>query len=97
VDIIQDTCPGQPGGVLIMHPRYPLAAVEPTKLFPGTFEEKLIDGVLYIRPKHDGPYWIASLSLKKILLKRHNDPPAIIVPVSAPPDAVDREASCLKR
>lgn len=97
VDVVRDQFPGTNRGVLILHPRYPLAAAEPTRLFPGTFEEELIDGTLYVRPKHAGPYWIASLNLKDLLLKRHLKPNALIVSIATPADAIVRAAKTVKQ
>lgn len=96
VDIVRDQFPGTNRGVLILHPRYPLAATEPTRLFPGTFDEEIVDGILYVRPKHAGPYWIASLNLKDMLLKRHLKPNALIVSIATPPDAMTRAVKAVK-
>lgn len=97
VDVVKDQFPGTNRGVLILHPRYPLAAHEPTRLFPGTFEEELQDGILYVRPKHPGPYWISSLSLKDALMIRYGKPTGMIVTIQPPNDAIDRAAASLKR
>lgn len=97
VDIVKDQFPGTNRGVLILHPRYPLKSHEPTRLFPGTFEEELIDGILYLRPKHPGPYWISSLSLKDALMQRHNKPTGMVVAIQPPADALDRAAASLTR
>lgn len=96
VDVVKDQFPGTNRGVLILHPRYPLQAHEPTRLFPGTFEEELQDGILYIRPKHPGPYWISSLSLKETLMQRYSKPTGMIVTIQPPADALERAAACLK-
>jgi hypothetical protein len=97
VDVVKDQFPGTNRGVLILHPRYPLQAHEPTRLFPGTYEEELQDGILYVRPKHPGPYWIASLSLKDSLMRHYQKPTGIIVTIQPPADAIERAAASLKK
>ena len=97
VDIVKDQFPGTNKGVLVLHPRYPLQASEPTRLFPGTYEEELQDGILYVRPKHPGPYWICSHGLKDMLIVRHNKPTAIVVPIQPPVDALERASACLRK
>ncbi len=97
VDIVKDQFPGTNRGVLILHPRYPLQPHEPTRLFPGAFEEEVIEGILYVRPKNPGPYWIASLSLKEALMQRHNKPTGMVVNIHPPTDALERAAACLKQ
>lgn len=95
VDVCKDMSPGTNRGVLILRPRYALARTEPTRLFPGTFDEELVDGILYVRPKHPGPYWIASLSLKELLLQRYQQPTGLVVAIQPPTDALDRAAASL--
>lgn len=96
VDVVKDQFPGTNRGVLVLHPRFPLSAQEPTRLFPGTFEEEMQDGILYVRPKHPGPYWIASLSLKEALMQRYSTPTGIIVAIQPPTDAIERAAAALR-
>lgn len=97
VDVCKDMCSGTNKGVLVVMPRYPLERHEPTRLIPGSFEEELIDGILYVYPKHPGPYWIASLSLKEILMARHNQPTGLIVALPAPADAMSRATASLTK
>lgn len=97
VDIVKDQSPGTNRGVLILHPRYPLETHELTRIFPGSFTEELIDGILYVRPKHLGPYWISSLNLKDALMQHYSKPTAIIVTIPPPENAMERAAECLKR
>ena len=97
VDIVKDQFPGTSRGVLILHPRYPLAAHEPVRLNPEMFEEEVQDGILYLRPKNPGPYWIAGLSLKDTLAHRYGQPTGIIVTITPPKDALERASAALRR
>jgi hypothetical protein len=93
VDVIRDNALGTNRGVLSLVPRYPVEPNEVTRLFPGSFDEFLQDGILYVRPRHAGPLWIASMSLKDLLIKRHDRPHAIIVTIQPPADAAARTAA----
>lgn len=93
VDVIRDSALGTNRGVLSVVPRYCVQPGEVTRLFPGSFDEDLQDGILYVRPRHAGPLWIASMTMKDMLIKRHDRPHAIIVAIQPPADAVARTAA----
>ncbi len=97
VDVCKDMCAGTNKGVLVVMPRYPLERGEPMRLIPGGFEEQLVDGILYVYPKHPGPYWISSLSMKDLLKAQHNTPTGIIVVLPQPTDAMERATASLKK
>lgn len=79
VDIVKETCPGTNRGLLVMQPRKKLEHSEVSVLVLGMYETELLQGVLYVRPKHKGPYWILPNALKKSLEEKYKDINAIIV------------------
>jgi hypothetical protein len=79
VDLVRETCPGTNRGLLIMQPRRKLDNSEISVLVLGMYEEELIQGLLYIRPKHKGPFWILPNALKKSLEEKYKTVNAVVV------------------
>lgn len=79
VDVVRETCPGTNRGLLIMQPRRKLEHTEVSPLVLGMYEVDLRQGILYIRPKHKGPYWILPNTLKKDLEEKYKDVNAVLV------------------
>ena len=68
--IVRDTAPGTNKGCLVLHPRHKLDPSEVSRLVSGMYDTDFENGILYIRPKHQGPYWILPLTLRDSLIKK---------------------------
>lgn len=82
VDLVRETCPGTNKGLFIMQPRRLLEFSEVSVLVLGMYEEEFLAGVLYIRPKHKGPYWILPTQLRKTIEDRYKDLNGLVVSLS---------------
>lgn len=68
VDVTSETYQGETRGCLIVTPISP--AGEVSYLLPGMYSEQVVDGLLIVVPKNEGPHWILTRKLKNAAMDR---------------------------
>jgi len=72
VNVVKETCPGQPRGCFLVHPIRQVDAGNLNRLLPGMYVERDFNGCMILEPKNIGNYseeihWILPLRHKKAI------------------------------
>lgn len=72
VNIVRETCPGQPKGCFLLHPIRRIEANSLSRLLPGMYREHHYNGCMVLEPQHTGNEtgeinWILPLRHKKAI------------------------------
>lgn len=65
VDVVHETCHGQPNGSFLVHPIRVVAESDCKRLVPGMYEEHRYGGVLLMEPAFGGCAWMSPLVHRK--------------------------------
>jgi len=65
VDIIHETCQGQPKGCFLVHPIRKVDSTSLSRLLPGMYDEINRSGCLILEPKTGGLSWLLPLRHKQ--------------------------------
>jgi hypothetical protein len=68
VDVVHETCAGQPKGCFLLHPIRKIDPSSLSRLLPGMYDEVERSGCLVLEPKTGGLNWILPLRHKKSIL-----------------------------
>ena len=65
VDVVHETCAGQPKGCFLLHPIRKVEATMLNRLLPGMYDEINHNGCMVLEPKSGGVNWLVPQRHKK--------------------------------